>query len=526
MVTGQEGQVDGDAAPVTGGAELRMGRYRGPDRRESMAAVDPFPLGLPLAAVVAVGLLTAFVLRLAPGTEDAFGAAGTVARIILAVAGLAAVLRWRLDRMSRSYWYGLAALAGAIPLLAVTTADDAIDAVTYAWYVVTIPLVWRGNRAPEVDASLRLPRTIGWAALLAAGAVVLAAVAGNHTLALLLVAAPLIGLTVDLLARYRDGSTANGRWYAPALLATALAPLVSIASGTAGHEYGAAGPMLLVAAGVAFTGSIAELHYAAARHQGLVLAATIARDDAVEERSRQEAETANRLHEVRSRVAAIEGGVSVMRPPDEHEMLSDAVRQEIERLRKLVAPAPRDEVGPFNVLDALRSTLVVAASSWPVDFSIPDQLMAIGRSDDLAQVVHGLIHNASKYAPGSPIEVTAAVDGAHVLIHVDDHGAGVPRGERDLIFERGWRGSGGGRDGGYGLGLAIARELMTGVDGDLWVAPRPGGGARFTASLPAWGGLVSIDGAAHRPGSTEAPALTDEDRALARQRLRRSEGTA
>ena len=526
MTSGQEGQVDGDTAPATDGAEQWTGRYRGPDRRESMAAVDPFPLGLPLAAVLIVGLVTSFVLRWAPGTETALGAAGTVARIILAVAGLAAVLRWRLDHMSRSYWYGLAALAGALPLLAVTAADDAIDAVTYAWYVVTIPLVWRGNVAPEVDASLRLPRTIGWTVLLAAGAVVVGAVDRTHTLALLLVAAPLLGLTTDLLLRYRRGSTANGRWYAPTLLATALAPLVGVASGTAAHEYGASGPMLLVAAGVAFTGSIAELHYAAARHQGLVLAATIARDDAVEQRSRQEAETADRLHEVRSRVAAIEGGVSVMRPPEEHETLSDAVRQEIERLRKLVAPSPRDEAGPFNVLDALRPTLVVAASSWPVDFSVPEDLMAIGRSDDLAQVVHGLIHNASKYAPGSPIEVTATVDGAHVLVHVDDHGAGVPRGERDLIFERGWRRASEGQAGGYGLGLAIARELMTSVDGDLWVAPRPGGGARFTASLPAWAGLASVDGAAHRPGSTETPALTDEDRAMARQRLRRSEGTS
>mgnify|MGYP003334938164 CR=1 FL=1 len=45
---------------------------------------------------------------------------------------------------------------------------------------------------------------------------------------------------------------------------------------------------IAVAAGVAFTGAVAELHLAAARHQGLVLAATIARDDEAERRARHE----------------------------------------------------------------------------------------------------------------------------------------------------------------------------------------------------------------------------------------------
>jgi len=515
--------VDGTAGPVTNDV-AHSDRYRGPDRRASTAGVTPFALPLPMAAVLFAGVATFLGLRFAPGTADALATTATVARIILTVAGIAAVLRWRLDRMSRSYWYGLAAIAAALPLVAVTAGSDTIDAVTFAWCVVSIPLAWIGNRAPEVDASLRLPRTIGWSSLLAIAALLVGALdaPSAHSAALAIATAILGTITVDLVVRARRGVTPNGRWYTPTLFATALAPAIALAAGSGTDLYAASGPVLLVAAGMAFTGSIAELHVAAARHQGLALAATIARDDEVERRYRQEAETADRLHEVRSRVAAIEGGVSVMRAPEEHEALNDAVRQEIDRLRKLVAPAPREEAGPFNVLDALRATLVVAASTWPVNFSIREEFMAIGRPDDLAQVVHGLIHNATKYAPGSPIEVTATVDGEHLLVVVDDHGSGVPRGERELIFERGWH-----RDGdGFGLGLAIGRDLMTSVGGDLWVAPRPGGGARFTASLPAWSGLSSVDGPAHRPGATPGPELTDEDRARARNRLRGTGGVS
>lgn len=504
--------------------EPTAGRYRGPDRRASMDGVPEFRLALPCAAVVLAGIVGAVLLRAAPSLDSELATVSTVGRIALAVAGIAAMLRWRLDHLSRSYWFGLAALVAALPLLTISAGTRSTDAMTFAVYVATIPLVWFGNRSPAVDTARRLRRSVAWIVPLVAAALVLGAIErpGFHTAMLVCTSVLLFGLLAQWILRARGSGALNGRWYVPTLLATSLAPLAGIAAGSNSLEYPAGGPMLLVAAGVAFTGSIAELHLAAARHQGLVLAATIARDDEVDRRTRQEAEAASQLHEVRSRVAAIEGGVSVMRGVDARDDLSAAVGAEIERLRKLVAPAPRDEAGPFNVLDALRPTLVVAATSWPVDYAIPEDLMAVGRGDDLAQVVHGLIHNASKFATGSPIEVTATVDGGHVLVSVDDHGAGVPRGERELIFERGWRGS---RDGdGFGLGLSIARELMTASDGDLWVAPRPGGGARFTASLPAWTGLSSVESPGITGAAEPSPELSDEDRALARRRLGGSEG--
>lgn len=504
-----------DGAPDS----ARSGRYRGPDRRSSMTGVPPFPLRLPTAAVVIVAAASLGGVLVAPGIGPTLATTSTVARIILAVAGLAGILRWRLDRMGRSYWYGFAALATALPLLTLTASPHALDAMTYSVYVVTIPLAWFGSRAPEVDASLRIGRTLGWVLPLGAIGFVVGGIdaTGVHAALLLVMTVVQIGLFARLILAVRRGATANGRWYAPTLLATALAPALGLLAGSEVAEYAISGPGLLVGAGLAFTGAIAELHVAAARHQGLVLAATIARDDEADRRVRQEAEAASQLHEVRSRVAAIEGGVSVMPVGDGADDLSEAVKQEIERLRKLVAPAVRDDLGPFNVLDALRPTLVVAASTWPVDFRIPEEIMAIGRADDLAQVVHGLIHNATKYAPGSPIEVAVARDGEHVLVLVDDHGPGVPRGERELIFERGWRST---RDGeGFGLGLAIARELMTGTAGDLWVSPRPGGGARFTASLPAWAGLSAVDAGPGDRTDPQTPSLTEDDRARARRRL-------
>ncbi|MDP9295037.1 MAG: sensor histidine kinase, partial [Actinomycetota bacterium] len=73
-------------------------------------------------------------------------------------------------------------------------------------------------------------------------------------------------------------------------------------------------------------------------------------------------------------------------------------------------------------------------------------------------------------------------------IEVADRGPGIPPEERDNIFQRFHRGRAAGSEGGFGLGLAIGRELAERMGGTLRLAERPGGGARFVLSLSADGG--------------------------------------
>lgn len=80
--------------------------------------------------------------------------------------------------------------------------------------------------------------------------------------------------------------------------------------------------------------------------------------------------------------------------------------------------------------------------------------------------------------------MTIAPDGPdRVRVVVRDHGPGVPAGDRERIFERFARGDAA-QAPGFGLGLAIARELARRMDGDLALEPQPGG-AVFVLSLPA-----------------------------------------
>jgi two-component system sensor histidine kinase ChvG len=114
----------------------------------------------------------------------------------------------------------------------------------------------------------------------------------------------------------------------------------------------------------------------------------------------------------------------------------------------------------------------------------------MGRPDRLARAIDNLIDNAVSFSPsGGLIEIAAARVGDDVRIRIDDEGPGVPPDAREAIFNRFHsvrpEGDGFGRH--SGLGLAIARAIVEGHDGEIDVQDRDDApsGARFTIRIPA-----------------------------------------
>ena len=107
--------------------------------------------------------------------------------------------------------------------------------------------------------------------------------------------------------------------------------------------------------------------------------------------------------------------------------------------------------------------------------------------DRLAQVFINLIANAQKYCDAEVPELTISASAAGGRLHIDftDNGSGVPADFRQMIFEKFSRVSPE-RAGGAGLGLAICREVMQRLGGDVSYLPGQGGGA-FRVSIPAAG---------------------------------------
>ena len=106
--------------------------------------------------------------------------------------------------------------------------------------------------------------------------------------------------------------------------------------------------------------------------------------------------------------------------------------------------------------------------------------------DRVRQILLNLLTNAVKYAPDGTVTLTWAVVDGRVISSVADTGPGIAAEKLGVVFEPFQQLTSGlpGRQGGVGLGLAIARDLARAMNGDLGVESAVGVGSTFTLTLP------------------------------------------
>jgi signal transduction histidine kinase/PAS domain-containing protein len=114
-----------------------------------------------------------------------------------------------------------------------------------------------------------------------------------------------------------------------------------------------------------------------------------------------------------------------------------------------------------DALDAARERAAGAGVGLAADR--PARLWLDGDPRRLRQVLDDLVSNAVRYTPaGGAVRVRLRVDGALAELAVTDTGIGTPAEERDLVFDRFYRGSNVRHQGiaGNGLGLSLARTIV------------------------------------------------------------------
>ncbi|MEZ0314932.1 MAG: ATP-binding protein [Myxococcota bacterium] len=102
----------------------------------------------------------------------------------------------------------------------------------------------------------------------------------------------------------------------------------------------------------------------------------------------------------------------------------------------------------------------------------------------ILQVLINLGENAIKFTTKGEVCLSAKLIGPEVHVAVCDSGPGIPSELLPHVFERYWRPRKSANRSGRGLGLFIARGIVEGHDGRIWVESPPGQGARFTFVLP------------------------------------------
>ena len=133
-----------------------------------------------------------------------------------------------------------------------------------------------------------------------------------------------------------------------------------------------------------------------------------------------------------------------------------------------------DSVGPACTEKRLVLTVVAPEGCPPVSCDL----------NRVLQVLGNLLTNAIKFAPeGGTIAVEVTPLEREVCFSVADSGPGISYGGREHIFERYWRGGEGNVAGGVGLGLFIAKGIVEGHGGRIWLESESGRGSKFLFTL-------------------------------------------
>lgn len=150
------------------------------------------------------------------------------------------------------------------------------------------------------------------------------------------------------------------------------------------------------------------------------------------------------------------------------------------------------ETETFAVDDAIQGTLSLLSeriSHKGLVVEVRDEgtgLVSLNRTA-LQMVLSNLLTNAVKFSSaGSRIVVEAGVEDGRLTVAVEDEGVGMGKDDIDRLFRSGRRVQRTGTDGesGTGLGLLLSQDLISRMNGTIGVESEPGGGSRFTVSLP------------------------------------------
>ena len=212
-------------------------------------------------------------------------------------------------------------------------------------------------------------------------------------------------------------------------------------------------------------------------------------------------------HELRTPLAAVYGAAQTLLRHDfaldetGRERFVSLIADESERLGRIVneillanqldAGRVDLEVEPFDagelVERVVEATRAYAPPSVTLDVKVEEGLPRVSADLDKArQVLVNLVENAVKYSPeGGHVEVEAAETKGAVRFSVRDEGLGIDPEDQDRIFEKFYR-----ADpqmvrgvGGTGLGLYICKELVSRMNGRIWVEPNDGKGSVFFFEL-------------------------------------------
>lgn len=221
---------------------------------------------------------------------------------------------------------------------------------------------------------------------------------------------------------------------------------------------------------------------------------------------RQRQFTADAAHELRTPLSIMRTGLDVTlsqsRNVSEYRSALVSIQEEVQRLSHLtntllmLARADIHEL-PLEVKEVDLSLMLntVVEQFGPVadekhitiTQEVAPALWLEGDEDRLIQIIFNLVDNAVKYTPeDGRVRVIARIVRQRVEITVEDTGTGIPLEEQTRIFDRFYRmdAARNRNQGGFGLGLAITKQIIDLHRGTIHIISAAGQGTQFVVTLP------------------------------------------
>ena len=236
---------------------------------------------------------------------------------------------------------------------------------------------------------------------------------------------------------------------------------------------------------------------------------------------------ANLSHDLRTPLSSIRGYVDGLREgiadtPEKRQRYLGVVDQKIQDLDRMIgqifllstleAQASPPELRRVDLRAFLRDSIEDLRLAHGTDEALfsdvgievatdSDPLFVLADPLQLRRVAENLVDNSLRHSGKKPVSITFSIarlepkSGQHhqVLFAYEDDGRGIPPEELDRVFERFFRGDPSRTGTGFGLGLAIARQIVEAHGGTISAARGENGGAAFRIILPLEGPLEGTD---------------------------------
>ncbi|MEK3838991.1 MULTISPECIES: sensor histidine kinase [unclassified Paenibacillus] len=216
---------------------------------------------------------------------------------------------------------------------------------------------------------------------------------------------------------------------------------------------------------------------------------------------------ADASHELKTPLTIINTNADVLLANSEDTIRNQAkwlqyIKSETERMTRLVGDllylTEMDDArigklhGRFNMSEAVENIIltmeaVLFEKNISFDYDIQPELTVPGNPEQIKQVVMILLDNAVKYTnPKGAVHISLHKQNSDVLLSVSNTGEGIAAEHLARIFDRFYRTdtSRARKQGGYGLGLAIARSIVDQHQGRIYVKSVVGASTTFYVQLP------------------------------------------